>query len=164
MAAFPFAPRGYAQCNGQLLPISQNQALFAILGTTYGGDGRTNFALPDLRGRVPVHAGSGPGLETRTLGEKAGSTSVTLSTAQLPVHTHLLGCVSGPGNSETPVGTAWAADAAGGTTVYTSAEPAAHGHLQAIAPAGASQPHNNIQPTFALNFYICLSGVFPSRN
>lgn len=156
-----FAPRGWAFCNGQLLPINQNTALFSILGTTYGGDGFTNFALPDLRGRVPIHFGQGPGLSSRTLGSKGGEESHTLLLTELPSHTHVARGSSATGTSAVPTGMFPARSAAHvpqyGSTVDTSLAPAA------IASAGGSQPHFNLQPYLTLNYVICLAGVFPSQ-
>lgn len=161
-----FAPRGWAFCNGQLLPIAQNSALFSILGTTYGGDGQTTFALPDLRGRVPMHWGQGPGLTPRSLGESSGSENVTLLTTQMPAHTHLANASSDDANSTAPTNALWATavDAnsqqvsAYGTTANTTMSP------QAIGSAGGSQPHNNMQPFLCLSFIIALEGIYPSRN
>ena len=153
--SFVFAPKGWALCNGQLLPINQNQALFSLLGTTFGGDGRVNFALPDLRGRVPIHVGSG-----HTLGERGGEQAHTLSIAELPTHTHSFQATSA--NGATPFG---------GGNVFGSfnngyAAPAA---LTAINPGtitnvGGSQAHLNMQPFLTLSFCIALQGIFPSPN
>ena len=147
-----FAPRGWAFCNGQLLSIAQNTALFSILGTTYGGDGRTTFALPDLRGRVPLHAGAstGPGLSHRELGERGGSESVALTGAQLPPHQHTL--QAAPEANGDPAGgiLAAATDEKRGQTV--------------TGVAGGGQPHDNMQPYLGLNYIIALQGIFPSRD
>ena len=162
-----FAPRGWAFCNGQLLPIAQNSALFSILGTTYGGDGRTTFALPDLRGRVPINSGgnsTGPGVSTYTLGERGGAEDVTLSTSQIPSHTHQARCQSGDGNAASPVGNVCADDLGVSSATYSSAGANADMAAAAIANTGGNQAHNNIQPFLAVNFIIALTGVFPSRN
>ena len=153
--SFSFAPRGWALCNGQLLPINQNQALFSLLGTTYGGDGRVNFALPDLRGRVPIHMGSG-----HTLGERAGEQAHTLSTSELPTHTHVANGSSTPADTNTPDNTTYL-----GVVGNTYAAP---GNLVAMAAseignAGGSQAHTNMQPQLVLNFSIALQGIFPSQ-
>ena len=159
---FNFAPKGWALCAGQLLSISQNTALFSILGTMYGGDGKTTFALPDLRGVVPLHAGNGPGLTPRSVGETGGSESVTLNVAQIPAHNHVANANGGPGNQYGATNNFWAADAAGGK------EYAAAGNAQmaadALAPAGGGGPHNNLQPYLAVNYCIALTGIYPSRN
>lgn len=161
-----FAPNGWAMCNGQIMSISQNTALFSLLGTTYGGDGRTTFALPNLQSSAPVHAGQGPGLSLRDLGENGGEESVTLQTSQMPVHTHTPNALlANPSNNSDPNGLTWANPggrpapnyfaSAVGTPVTMNAS--------AIAPAGGSQPHNNMMPYLALNFCIALQGVFPPR-
>ncbi len=153
--SFNFPPKGWALCNGQLLPINQNQALFAILGTTYGGDGITTFALPNLQGRVPVHTGSGI-----TLGQSAGEQSHTLSISELPAHTHTP--VGNPANatSSSPAGNVWASLGSGG---YSPAPNTAM-NAASILAAGGSQPHDNMSPYLVLNFCIALQGIFPSRN
>lgn len=157
-----FAPRNWAFCNGQLLPINQNQALFSILGTTYGGNGTTTFALPDLRGRMPMHAGQGPGLSPRTLGERSGQPAVTLSTAQMPAHTHTLRAADGGTTTGAPgPGVAMAATA--GAKVYRSASNLV-ATAAPLASTGGAQPHPNQQPYLGVNFIICLFGIFPSRN
>lgn len=157
-----FAPRGWAFCNGQLLAIASNQALFSILGTTYGGDGRTTFALPDLRGRVPLHPGTGPGLTTRQLGEKSGVERHTLSDAEMPSHTHKAKAQQGNGSSENPTGLLPARNPAGIPEYGATAD--ADMSAAAIAAAGGSQSHNNMQPYLGVNYIIALVGVFPSRN
>jgi microcystin-dependent protein len=157
-----YAPRGWAFCEGQIVPIAQNQALFSLLGTTYGGNGTTTFALPDLRGRVPMHFGQGPGLSPRTLGEKSGTESVTLLTAELPPHTHSVTASSDNGIRTGPANGVWASsarsDAQYSATADTTMNPAAMGN------AGSSQPHSNMQPYLAIRFIIALVGVYPSRN
>ncbi len=152
-----FAPRGWALCDGQLLPISQYSALFSILGTTYGGDGRTTFGLPDLRGRVAMHAGNGPGLSPRNLGRKAGSETVTLTTNQMPSHHH--GLVSGNANNE--------AQAAGhliGKEGRYANSVGSTMHQASIQNAGGGQSHENMQPYLVVNYIIALQGVYPSRS
>ncbi|MBX9806769.1 MAG: tail fiber protein [Flavobacteriaceae bacterium] len=157
--SFSFAPRGWAMCNGQLLPINQNQALFSLLGTTFGGDGRVNFALPDLRGRTPIHVGSG-----HTLGEKAGEQAHTLSIAEMPQHTHVLKSTNQAVNTNIP-----SALNALGNTAPNQAYSNSNNDLVALNPAsitniGGSQPHLNMQPFLVLNFCIALQGIFPSQN
>jgi microcystin-dependent protein len=152
-----FAPRGWAFCNGQILSIAQNTALFSILGTTYGGNGQTTFALPDLRGRVPVSQGQGPGLSNYSLGETAGVESVTLLQQQMPTHTHTQPASNGQQTTNRPNG---AVPAQGG--VYASAGDGSA--LDPTSPAGGSQPHENRPPYLALNYIIALEGIFPSRN
>lgn len=158
-----FAPRGWAFCQGQLLPIAQYSALFTILGTTYGGDGQTTFALPDLRGRVPIHPGQGPGLSNRSLGERGGSETITLNVSQMPAHNHTLNAVTETGTVGAPAGASLAATGAldpeyriGGTGVGMAAS--------SIGVAGGSQPHTNMQPYLALNYIICLEGLYPSQS
>jgi microcystin-dependent protein len=159
-AAFAFAPKGWALCNGQLLPINQNQALFSILGTTYGGDGRTNFALPDLRGRSPAHFSG-----TLPLGSRIGEENHTLTTNELPPHGHALQGSTDLASSSSPVGNVTAAKGRGGKDIYApGGSPVQALSPQAIAGAGGSQPHNNMQPFSTLNFIIAMAGIFPSRN
>jgi microcystin-dependent protein len=159
--SFGFAPKGWALANGQLLPINQNQALFSLLGTTFGGDGRTNFALPDNRGRTPIHVGNG-----HTLGERAGEQNHTLAFGAMPVHTHTLNAVSS-GSASSNVQTAVGASLATSTpnSIYTTGISNL-GTLNAgtVANAGGSQAHENMQPYLVLNFCIALQGIFPSRN
>lgn len=153
---FNFAPRGWAQCDGQILPINQYQSLYSLLGTTYGGDGRTTFALPELRGRVPLHVGSG-----RNLGTRGGAENVTISVAQMPNHTHQLNATSDSANTNQPTGAAMA------TTVddrYGPATELVNASSGAVANDGNNQGHPNMQPYQVLNFCIALQGVFPSRN
>jgi microcystin-dependent protein len=156
IVSFNFPPKGWALCNGQLLPINQNQALFALLGTRYGGNGQTNFALPNLRGRLPIHMSA-----SHTLGEAAGSTSVTVNIQQLPTHIH--GLQASP-NSASPTAdptNAFLAPINGGYAApdaLTTLEPAA------VTSVGGSQPHNNMMPYLVLNFIIALQGIFPSQN
>jgi microcystin-dependent protein len=154
--SFNFAPKGWTLCNGQLLPINQNQALFSLLGTTYGGDGRVNFALPNLQGRVPIHMGNG-----HTLGEAAGSTAVTLNIQQLPQHTHVLNASSADANNALP-----------GNNLLAKSPQQVYGppgSLVAMQPTsvttvGGGQAHTNLQPYLVLNFCIALQGIFPSQN
>ena len=156
-----FAPVGWAFCYGQLIPISQNTALFSLLGTTYGGDGRTNFALPDLRGRAPMHAGSGPGLTPRSLGESGGAETVTVTPAQAPAHSHAFRASSGGANSADPSGNVLAN--AGAKALYAAGAADTPMSAGAVAPAGGEQPHNNLMPYLAVSFIIALQGIFPSR-
>jgi microcystin-dependent protein len=154
-----FAPRGWAFCDGQLLAISQNTALFSILGTTYGGNGQTTFALPDLRGRVPLGPRQGPGLSNYDLGQTGGQESHTLAINELPAHSHAAELPVASGE-ETTNRAENGAPAKGG--VYAAADTA--GPAVTVAPTGGSQPHNNLQPHLALNYIIALQGIFPSRN
>ena len=164
-----FAPRGWAFCNGQLLPVSQNTALFSLIGTTYGGDGRTTTALPDLKGRIPMHPGRGPGLTSRRLGEKTGLESVTLSEAQLANHTHNAqadaqagGTFGGGADSKTPIGSHLGNTVAAGEFFATGTANAPM-NASAVTTVGGSQPHSNLQPFLAMNFIIALVGLYPSR-
>ncbi len=160
-----FAPRGWAFCNGQILPISQNTALFALLGTTYGGDGQTTFALPDLQGAAPLHAGEGPGLSSRPLGERGGQQAVSLTTANLPAHTHAVAGEDGYGTNAAAANGVWARSAGvRGMAAYAS-EPGTPRVMNAgaVAASGGGQPHNNMPPYLALTFIIALQGIFPSR-
>jgi microcystin-dependent protein len=157
-----FAPRGWALCDGQLLPIAQNSALFSILGTTYGGDGRTTFALPDLRGRVSMHAGNGPGLSDRRLGQRGGAETATLTVANLPSHTHAARASDQPANANKPSGNTWAVDVGGNT--YSDTTPNQDMDAATVAATGGSQPFNNEQPFTVVNYIICLEGIFPSRS
>ena len=153
--SFNFAPKGWAMCNGQLLPINQNQALFSLLGTMYGGNGQINFALPDLRGRCTTHTGSG-----HTLGEKAGSESVTLSQSQMPQHVHLQKASDAGAAAIIPTGNVLGAFANG----YTAASSLIAINAGTVSSLGGSQPHENMTPFLALNFCIALQGIFPSPN
>lgn len=157
-----FAPRGWAFCNGQLLPISQNTALFSLIGTTYGGDGRTTTALPNLQGRAPMHPGRGPGLTARRLGERGGVDTVTLSEAQMPSHNHTLRADTASGNSRSPENNSLAR-AAGGLA-YTPSANLVPLNSQALPNTGGSQAHNNLQPFLTINFIIALVGLYPSRS
>ena len=181
IVSWNFPPKGWALCNGQFLPINQNQALFSLLGTTYGGNGQTTFALPDLRGRVPIGFSQDG---TFSLGEKAGQEAVTLTLSQLPAHVHTAtastqnplvatapACSGATADSRTPVNNGLAVEAANVTALYSAATPNADmradavrfGGAGAIGNAGGGQPHNNVQPSLALNFCIALQGIFPSQ-
>ncbi|MDD5276124.1 MAG: tail fiber protein [Methylovulum sp.] len=166
MAGFNFAPRGWALCDGQLLPIAPYTALFSLLGTTFGGNGQTNFALPDLRGRVPLHQGQGPGLTDRIMGELSGEQSVTLHTSQMPMHTHLVNAHTGVGSVTT----------AGDQFIASPLDPGTRDPLPSFSPtadtvmnpmtngiSGGNEPHDNMQPYLCVNFIISLEGIFPSR-
>lgn len=159
-----FAPRGWAMCNGQILAISTNTALFALLGTTYGGNGQTTFALPDLRGRVPIHMGQGPGLSPYSEGQQGGVENVTLTTTQMPVHTHTAHPNSRSGNVSDPQDSVPAQTPIENPIYRATADPAAFLDAGFIGTAGGSQPHQNIQPYLVINFIIALQGIFPSRN
>lgn len=157
-----FAPKGWAFCNGQLLPLSQNTALFSLLGTTYGGNGKSNFALPDLQGRAPMHPGQGPGLSLHDLGESAGSETVTLLASEMPAHTHAaLKGFNFNGNATTPQGAGFAR-AGDGTRLYATG-PASTATGPGLTPSGGDMPHNNMQPYLTMNFIIALQGIFPPR-
>jgi len=159
---FNFAPVGWAMCDGQLLPIDQNTALFSLIGTTYGGDGVTTFALPNLNGRAANHKGQGPGLSNHTIGEQAGVEVVTLVTSQLPAHSHAMRADSALGTSDTPTGLYPAKNAAGAPS-YGNDSSGLLGDA-AIVSAGNNQAHDNMQPYLAMNFIIALEGIFPSQN
>ena len=163
MFAGNFAPTGYALCNGQLLPISQNTALFSLVGTFYGGNGVSTFGLPNLQGRTPMNTGQGPGLSQRDIGELAGEENVALITAEMPAHTH--GPQAGAFDLATPTNAIWASGAAGRTPppMYQTASNTTM-NPQAVGPAGGSQPHNNLQPYLTITFIIAMAGIFPSRN
>ncbi|MEZ0611771.1 phage tail protein [Fibrella sp. WM1] len=163
---FNFEPRGWAFCDGRLLPISQNSALFALIGTFYGGNGTTNFALPDLRGRAPIGQGQGPGLTPRTIGEASGSETVTLLQSQMPAHNHLMNVSGSGGTQNSPSGTflAVAVDSSEQAINIYGTTPSATANPQAIGVAGGTQPHQNMQPYLAMNYCIALEGIFPSRN
>jgi microcystin-dependent protein len=153
-----FAPKGWLFCDGSILSIAQNTALFSILGTTYGGNGTTTFALPDLRGRVPMQQGAGPGLLPRTLGETVGTETVTLLQTNLPAHTHTLLVSSNSANDDIPEGQALASG-----QFYDPAAPSVPLHPATVGVTGGSQPINNMQPSLALNYIIATEGVYPSR-
>ena len=179
MFAGNFAPRGWALCKGQLLPISSNTALFSLLGTTYGGDGRTTFGLPDLQGRAPIGEGHGAGLSQRRLGSKLGSEFVTLNNTQIPSHTHAAQTTvthsltlktgseaeeSNPATHVPATGTEDLYGSAGSTTMASNAVTSTIAATTVIGSDGGNQPHTNIQPSLALNFIIALQGLFPSRS
>ena len=161
MFGFNFPPRGWAFCNGQLMPISQNTALFSLLGTFYGGDGKSTFALPDLQARAAIHQGQGPGLSQRFLGEESGTPFVTLLTSEMPGHSHNANCVTALGNQQLPTGQTWAGNST--AKQYVNAAPNVNMAFQALAIAGGSLPHNNEMPYLTVNFCIALQGVFPAR-
>lgn len=156
IVSFNFAPKGWALCNGQSLPINQNQALFSLLGTTYGGNGQTTFNLPNLRGRVPIHEGNG-----HTLGEAAGSTSVTVNIQQLPTHIHGLQSTNNPAAGDDATNNIYAE---AGLNLYAAFGSPVAMAAAAITNVGGSQPHNNMMPYLVLNFIIALQGIFPSQN
>jgi microcystin-dependent protein len=157
--AFNFAPKGWAFCAGQLLPLSQNTALFSLLGTTYGGDGKSTFALPDLQGNAPMQPGQGQGLSLRDLGEMSGVENITLLQSEIPLHSHTLTSTNEDGNNTSPTGRYTGR----GNALYVA--PASIGQMafQAVGITGGSLPHNNMQPYLTLNFCIALQGVFPQR-
>jgi microcystin-dependent protein len=157
MFAFDFPPRNWAFCNGQLLPIAQNQALFSLLGTTYGGNGQTTFALPNLQGRTPLHFGTGPGLSPRTLGQPGGAEAVTLLTTQIPVHNHTVAASTAAPTVGTPAGNYWA-QGNYSSTGNASMNPAD------VSNVGQGQAHENRSPYLVVNFSIALQGIFPPRN
>lgn len=159
-----FAPRGWALCNGQLLQISSNTALFSILGTTFGGDGRTTFALPDMRGRIPIHDGTGPGLSPYRLGQRGGTETIPLNANQLPAHTHAVQCANKGGNERSPVGAYPAVDGTGVAANFSDRPANATSKWPETTNAGSGQAHNNVQPFQCVNFIIALQGIFPSRN
>ena len=155
IVSFNFAPKGWALCNGQLLPINQNQALFSLLGTTYGGNGQTTFALPNLQGRVPIHIGNG-----HIQGETSGEENHTLTISEMAAHNHVVSASNADPNQGLPTGNIWA----NGSGAYSSASPDTSMNPASISNIGGSQPHSNLQPFLVLNFIIALQGIFPSRN
>lgn len=162
MVGFNFAPRGWAFCHGSILSIAQNDALFALLGTTYGGDGQSTFALPDLRGRIPINQGQGPGLNNRIVGEVGGTETVTLSQQQMPSHTHQVMAATNGARTSAPNGNALAS---GEADVFSRASGSEVGLAPTqLSAAGSTLPHENMQPVLAVNFIIALEGIFPSRN
>ena len=161
---FNFAPKGWAWCDGQLLPLSQNTALFSLLGTTYGGNGKSNFALPDLQGRAPMHPGQGPGLSLHDLGETGGSETVSLLESEVPSHSHAMRASSDGADNFVAVANMLAKPVGRGNNLYsTTTTPLAAMSDKAIAPAGGDQPHNNMMPYLTFYFSIALQGVFPPR-
>ncbi len=160
---FNFPPTGWAQCNGQLLPLSQNTALFALLGTVYGGDGKSTFALPFLKGQTAMHAGQGSGLSLRRLGEQGGADFVTLLESEMPAHTHNMFASGSNSTTGIPAADSVLARAVGANAYQNTANPVAAMAPQALAPAGGSLPHNNLMRFMVLNYCIALQGVFPQR-
>ena len=161
---FNFAPKGWAWCNGQLLPLSQNTALFSLLGTTYGGDGKSNFALPDMQGNAPMHTGQGPGLSLHDLGEMSGSETVTLLQSEIPSHPHTMKASGDAADNNQPGGNMAAKPAGRGNNLYvTTTSPLVAMNNSALTPTGGDQPHNNMMPYLTLYFNIALQGVFPPR-
>lgn len=161
MFAGNFAPNGWMFCEGQTLPISENEVLFQLIGTTYGGDGESTFNLPNLASRVPIHMGTGPDGTTYQIGEMAGTEQETLTTQQIPSHTHPLVASTGPGNLNAPGGNVTGESAA--VKIYIDDTPGTPMNAQAVSPTGGSQPHENTQPFLCINFIISLFGVFPSQ-
>jgi microcystin-dependent protein len=161
---FNFAPKGWAWCDGQLMPLSQNTALFSLLGTTYGGNGKSNFALPDLQGRAPMHPGQGPGLSLHDLGETGGSETVTLLESEIPSHSHAMRAADEASTTNTPGGALVGRPFGRGNNVFNaSANNLVTMAPESLAPAGGDQPHNNLQPYLTFYFCIALQGVFPPR-
>lgn len=158
---FNFAPKGWAWCNGQLLPLSQNTALFSLLGTTYGGNGMSNFALPDLQGRAPMHPGQGPGLSLHDLGETGGSETTTLLESEIPSHSH--GVMASVVNSQVITPTGAATGRGNPTPIYAASLSGVAMGQNSLTPAGGNQPHNNMMPYLTFYFNIALQGVFPPR-
>ena len=163
MFAGNFAPRGWAFCDGQLLAVSQNDALFSLLGTIYGGDGRTTFGLPDIRGRIPIHQGTGPGLSQRRLGSKGGSENETLTTNQLASHSHDFNANTAPATGSAPQGKV-VAQSLPPLTMYQAGNQTESLASNSVANTGGSQPHTNLMPTLCINFIIALVGIYPSRH
>ena len=159
-----FAPRGWALCNGQTVQVNDNPALFSILGTTYGGDGRTNFALPDLRGRAAIHSGTGPGLSERRLGQHGGQEEVALSISQMPTHNHSVIASSADADTKDPLGGSFAAGKGKNAKLYNGNAPDVELSPDTSGTAGGSQAHNNMPPYLGVNYIICLEGIYPSRN
>jgi microcystin-dependent protein len=158
---FNFAPKGWAFCDGQILPLSQNTALFSLLGTTYGGDGKSNFALPNMQGNAPMHPGQGPGLSLHDLGETGGSETVSLLESEIPSHSHALNASASDGINTSPANQLLAQGV--GVSTWGIIAPNTQMADTALAPAGGDQPHNNMQPYLTLNFCIALQGVYPPR-
>ena len=160
---FNFAPSGWAFCDGQLMPISQNTALFSLLGTTYGGDGKSTFALPNMQGNAPMQQGQGQGLSLRDLGEQSGSESLSLLVSEIPFHTHSLMAGTDPANVQIPTNGVSLTRSSGGSAYSTNSSGLVAMAPQTLSPAGGGLPHNNMQPYLTLNFCIALQGVFPPR-
>ena len=160
---FNFAPKGWAWCDGQLLPLSQNTAMFSLLGTTYGGNGKSNFALPDLQGRAPMHPGQGNGLSLHDLGETGGSETVSLLESEIPAHSHALRAYNDVGEDRIPNATESFARSTGGNLYAPPGGATTFMAPECLAPAGGDQPHNNLQPYLTFYFCIALQGVFPPR-
>lgn len=163
---FNFAPKGWAPCRGQIMPISQNTALFSLLGTNYGGDGRSTFALPNLQGSIPLHAGQGAGLTPRSLGEEGGQAQVTLISTEMPLHSHTARALNDAGDRTSPVGASWATPRVGRTSENSYGAPGTQVVAMdaALAVAGGSAPHNNLPPYLTMNYCIALQGIFPQRH
>lgn len=159
-----FAPAGWAFCQGQLMSIAENDVLFTLIGTTYGGDGQSTFGIPDLQGRLPMHQGQGPGLSNRQIGEKAGTESVTLNTNQIPAHGHTPAAFNGAGDQVTPVNNFWSSTSTGDQTYDLAVTPSGTMNPNLIGLTGGSQPHDNMPPFLCVSFIISLFGVFPSQN
>lgn len=157
-----FAPAGWSFCDGQLMPISENDTLFNLIGTTYGGDGEETFALPDLRGRIPIHAGTGPAGVVRQIGETDGSESVTLTTQQMPAHNHAFLASTENGTAVPPTG--GVIGALGSAALFKQAAPSVSANANAITAAGGNQPHENMHPFLTVSFIISLFGIFPTQN
>ena len=172
MGGWNFAPSGFAMCNGQVLPITQNTALFSLLGTQFGGDGISTYALPDLRGRIPVHTGQGQGLSNYNIGQAGGEENVTLLTTQMPAHTHTLGAFDGAGTTSLPTGAYLAHGPSTGSgpnatalnTYSATAAPVVNLNAASVQTVGGGQPHSNLQPYLGITYIIALQGIFPSRN
>jgi microcystin-dependent protein len=161
---FNFAPKGWAWCDGQLLPLSQNTALFSLLGTTYGGNGKSNFALPDLQGRAPMHPGQGPGLSLHDLGETGGSETVTLLESEIPSHSHAMRASNDASTTNAPAGATVSRPFGRGNNLFNTANASlVQMAPETLAPAGGDAPHNNLQPYLTFYFCIALQGVFPPR-
>jgi len=166
MVGFNFPPQGWATCGGQLMTISQNTALFSLLGTTYGGDGKSNFALPNFQAVAPIAAGQGSGLSYRSLGETGGEYSVTLQTSQLASHNHPVNCIDASGSLNSPSNAVWASEKGGRVPppLYATAANNVNMNPAAIGLTGANLPHNNLPPFLSVLFVIALQGIYPSRN
>jgi len=160
---FNFAPKGWAFCDGQILPLSQNTALFSLLGTVYGGDGKSNFALPNMQGNAPMHPGQGPGLSLHDLGETGGSETVTLIESEIPLHPHVVNCGGNFSIGDTNVPTSNIIAKSSNGNAYIPQQNLTQMAFQGLSPAGGNQPHNNMMPYLTLNFCIALQGVFPPR-